>query len=62
MLQLDVNEEEREILVDVLDNYLSELRMEISNTDGQDVREMLKKRNAALEMVRATASSSAAKA
>lgn len=52
MVQLDINDEEREILVGVLDSYMSDLRMEISNTDSQDVREMLKTRKDVLKKVR----------
>ncbi len=52
MVQLDINDEEREILVGVLNSYLSDLRMEISNTDSLDVREMLKRRKAVLQKVR----------
>ena len=51
MIQIDVDNEEREILVGVLTSYLSDLRMEISNTDSMDVREMLKRRKAVLQKV-----------
>ncbi len=47
MLDLDV--EEREILTDVLDTYLADLRMEIGRTDSQDYRVMLKRRKTILE-------------
>lgn len=52
MVQLDIDNEEREILAGVLDSYLSDLRMEISNTDSMDFREILKKRKAVLQKVR----------
>lgn len=52
MVQLDINDEEREVLAGVLDSYLSDLRMEISNTDSLDFREMLKKRKAVVKKVR----------
>lgn len=51
MVQLDINDEEREILAGVLDSYLSDLRMEISHTDSMDFREILKKRKAVLRKV-----------
>lgn len=49
MIRLDLNEEEREILVMVLESYLSDLRMEIADTDRMDFREMLKKRKAVIQ-------------
>ena len=54
MIQLDIDDEEREILAGVLTSYLSDLRMEISHTDSQDVREMLKHRKAVLQKVLAS--------
>ncbi len=48
VIRLDLTREEREILVDVLDTFLSDLRMEIANTDRQDFRDILKKRKAVL--------------
>ena len=47
MMGLDI--EEREILADVLDTKLADLRMEIGRTDRQDYRIMLKRRKAILE-------------
>ena len=44
MVELDLNEEEQKTLKDVLDNYLSDLRQEISATDLHDFKEMLKSR------------------
>ena len=41
-MQLILTPEEAEVLHDVLANYVSELRMEISNTDSMDFRERLK--------------------
>jgi hypothetical protein len=46
---MDLDAEEREILADVLDTALANLRMEIGRTDRQDYRVMLKKRKAILE-------------
>lgn len=44
MIELDLTPEETETLCQVLDSYLSDLRMEIADTDRQDFREMLKAR------------------
>ena len=44
MVQLDLDEEERAILVTVLESYLSDLRMEIAHTDRMAFRDMLKQR------------------
>ncbi|UCF30946.1 MAG: hypothetical protein JSV26_00485 [bacterium] len=44
--------EEREILVDVLDTCLSDLRMQIAHTDRQNFRDMLKERKKVLMKVR----------
>ncbi|MDF1536059.1 MAG: hypothetical protein P1S46_06085 [bacterium] len=46
---LDLDAQEREILADVLDTLLADLRMEIGRTDRQDYRVMLKRRKAILE-------------
>lgn len=43
-MQVDLSGEEREILRTVLESYLSDLRMEIADTDSKDFREMLKQR------------------
>lgn len=50
-MQVDLNGEEREILRTVLESYLSDLRMEISNTDSKDFREMLKQRKGVVRKV-----------
>ncbi len=44
MIQLDLGDEERQILLEVLETALSDLRMEIADTDSMDFREMLKGR------------------
>lgn len=49
MIQLDLTDHERAILIDVLEIALSELRMEIADTDSMDFREMLKGRKAAVQ-------------
>jgi hypothetical protein len=41
-VQLTLTSEEASVLHEVLDNYVSDLRMEISNTDSMDFRERLK--------------------
>ena len=51
MLQLDLSQEETTILRQVLEDYLSDLRMEIVDTENQDFREMLKRRKNALTKV-----------
>ena len=48
MLELDLNEEEQSILKMVLESYLSDLRMEIADTDSYDFRQGLKERKAVL--------------
>lgn len=50
-MRVDLTGEEREILRTVLESYLSDLRMEIANTDSKDFREMLKQRKAVLRKV-----------
>jgi hypothetical protein len=51
MLQLDLTQDETNILRQVLEEYLSDLRMEIVDTEDQDFREMLKRRKNALTKV-----------
>ncbi len=57
MLRLDLTVEERDTLLRVLENVVSDLRMEIANTDALDYREMLRARketvNRLLEALRA---------
>jgi hypothetical protein len=55
-LQLDLSEEERRILQEVLDAAVSDLRMEIADTDSYDFRQMLKGRKLALMKVLAAVS------
>lgn len=42
MTHLDLNHQDTEVLEDVLESYLSDLRMEIADTDLQEYREGLK--------------------
>ena len=51
MIDLDLDEREREILGVVLRSYLSDLRMEIADTDRQDFRDMLKERKVVISKV-----------
>ena len=39
MIQLMITEEERELLMDILENEISDLRMEIADTDRREYRE-----------------------
>jgi hypothetical protein len=48
-VQLTLTSEEASVLHEVLDNYVSDLRMEISNTDSMDFRERLKTKKVFLE-------------
>ena len=41
-LEFDISKEEIRILTSTLEKYLSELRMEIVDTDSEDYRERLK--------------------
>ncbi len=51
MIQLDLLDEERQVLLELLESALSDLRMEIAHTDRMDFREMLKGRKAVLSKV-----------
>ncbi len=51
MIRIDLSEAEAATLQDVLDSYLSDLRMEIADTDRMDFREGLKKRKKVIEDV-----------
>jgi hypothetical protein len=46
MIHLDLSSDEAKTLSDILESYLSDLRMEIADTDSQDFRELLKERKA----------------
>lgn len=48
MIHVDLTPRERELVLAAIENYLSDLRMEISDTDRMDFRDMLKERKAAL--------------
>jgi hypothetical protein len=49
MVRIDLTQPEAAILRDVLDNYVSDLRMEIADTDSMHLREELKGREAFLK-------------
>ena len=51
MVELKLDDEEASILDLVLESYLSDLRMEIADTDSYDFRKMLKQRKAVLMKV-----------
>lgn len=50
-MQLELSEDEADSLREVLSSYLSDLRMEIADTDSLDFREGLKQREAFLRSV-----------
>jgi len=50
-MQVDLTPEEERMLVEILESYLSDLRMEIADTDSKDFREMLKDRKAVIVKV-----------
>jgi hypothetical protein len=54
MHHLDLSSEDAWILRDTLESYLSDLRMEIADTDRQDYRDQLKHRKAVLERISAS--------
>jgi hypothetical protein len=54
MHHLDLSSEDAWILRDTLESYLSDLRMEIADTDRQDYRDQLKHRKAVLERIAAS--------
>ncbi len=49
MVRIELSEADVTTLKDVLDSYLSDLRMEIADTDRMEFREGLKDRKKALE-------------
>jgi hypothetical protein len=51
MIRLDLNDAERNVLIDVLEIAHSDLRMEIADTDSKDFRDMLHGRKAVLAKV-----------
>lgn len=51
MVRLELTPTDAEILRMVLESYLSDLRMEIADTDSQDFREKLKARKRVLRKI-----------
>lgn len=51
MFHLELDAEERDILAETLNNYLSDLRYEISDTDRMEFREKLKKKKNVLNKI-----------
>jgi LPS O-antigen subunit length determinant protein (WzzB/FepE family) len=51
MVTLELSAEDAEMLQHVLENYVSDLRMEIADTDLKDFRDKLKAREAFLKGV-----------
>ena len=47
-MQLNISDQDARILRDVLNEYISDLRMEIVDTDQMDFREQLKQRKQVL--------------
>jgi hypothetical protein len=46
---IQIADDEAEVLRSVLEEYISELRMEVSNTDSMDFREELKRKEEILK-------------
>lgn len=51
MFHLDLKPEEKEILLEVLEEELSELRMEIADTDNSGYKDELRKRKDVLDHI-----------
>ena len=54
MLHVDLNDEEKELLSEVLDSYIGDLRYEIGDTDSKDYRDRLKAKEQLLKKIRAS--------
>jgi hypothetical protein len=50
-LVLELNEEEKEILLELSESELSELRFEIADTDRKNFRDMLKRKEVLLNRI-----------
>jgi hypothetical protein len=48
VIELELTLRERELVIEAIKSYLSDLRMEIADTDSFDFREQLKERKEAL--------------
>ncbi len=62
MIHLDLTENEAATLVKVLDYYVSELRMEVTDTEQKDLRDALKVEEDALKKIVHTLKQGLAKA
>ncbi len=51
MVQLDITKEEQDMLLEFLENYLSDLRAEIADTKSADVRKTLKEKEVVLKKI-----------
>jgi len=51
MVRLELDRQQAEMLREMLEGYLGDLRMEVSQTDQMDFREELKKKEALLKDV-----------
>lgn len=51
MKQLQLSAEEQRVLVEVLEADISDLRMEIADTDNADFREMLKQKERVMKHI-----------
>ena len=51
MVNLNLDENEKEVLGSALESYVSDLRMEIADTDKMDFREQLKTRKKVLNKI-----------
>jgi len=51
MIHLDLNDEEKAILGEILQSYLSNLSYEIADTDLQEFRDKLKAKRVVLEKI-----------
>jgi hypothetical protein len=55
-MEIDLDREERQILRTILEHVLSDLRMEMADTDRKEFRDMLGRRKAVLEKLLASMS------
>ena len=54
MIHLDITKEQKNILIEVLEEYISDLRMEVADTDNMDFREKLKNQEKVLKEILVT--------
>ncbi len=50
-INLNLDEKDVKILIEVLENYLSDLSMEITDTDKQEYRENLKSKRLSIQRI-----------